>query len=181
VKQFKIGERVAFLREPGGGVVKRIKRNIVFVEDETGFERPFQMKELGKIYGTNYTAPSTENFKENFSTQKKNTSDTIRWYTQYKTYWEIDLHFEEFAERYEHNNIIDDHILNKQLNIFKEIFWLARRKKVRKLIVIHGFGKGILRKEVQLFLIAQEGVEYFDAPYMEYGHGAIQIELRYKY
>jgi len=181
VKQFDVGEEVVFLREPGGGVIKRIERNIIFVEDDTGFERPFYKKDIGKIYGTDYKTPII-NPLENSNILQKSNKKIKTWYTPYKNYWEIDLHYEEIVQEDEqkdkkHNT----HILNQQIRIFKEIFWLAREKKVRKLIVIHGFGKGILRKELQLFLIAQEGVDFFDAPYIEYGHGAIQIEIKYKY
>jgi dsDNA-specific endonuclease/ATPase MutS2 len=46
-------------------------------------------------------------------------------------------------------------------------------------ILIHGVGEGILKEEVRTFLSKQEGVEYFDADFREYGKGATTAEIRY--
>ena len=49
---YQINEKVAFLYEKGGGIVRRFDANgLIFVEDEYGFERPFPSNELVKIYG----------------------------------------------------------------------------------------------------------------------------------
>jgi len=179
VNRFEIGERVVFLREVGGGVVRRIKHNTIFVEDETGFERPFKSKDLGKVFGTNF--PIAQHLLQK-NTQQFVRNETRKLYIEHKNYWEIDLHFDTISQQYDRRIPINKtHILEHQLNIFKEFYWRAREKKVRRLIVIHGFGKGILREELHLFLIAQPGVDFFDAPYIQYGHGAIQVEIRYKY
>ncbi|MEY3198564.1 MAG: hypothetical protein RJA13_522, partial [Bacteroidota bacterium] len=55
---FQINEKVAFLYEKGGGIVRRFDANgLIFVEDEDGFERPFPSNELVKIYGSDYHLP----------------------------------------------------------------------------------------------------------------------------
>ncbi|MDR1667652.1 MAG: DUF2027 domain-containing protein [Bacteroidales bacterium] len=45
---FLKGEKVKFLNEVGGGVVTKVERNIVYVEDEDGFEIPMQDSQLLK-------------------------------------------------------------------------------------------------------------------------------------
>ncbi len=48
-KQFKVNEKVVFLYEQGGGIVRRIdEKGNIHVEDDTGFERPFRENELVK-------------------------------------------------------------------------------------------------------------------------------------
>jgi len=70
-------------------------------------------------------------------------------------------------------------ILNRQMSMFKSFFENAKSKNIRKLIIIHGVGEGVLKEEVRSFLSKLEGVEYFDASYADYGKGATQIELKY--
>ena len=44
----KIGDTVRFLNSVGGGIVRRIdeKQNLVYVEDEDGFEVPALIREV---------------------------------------------------------------------------------------------------------------------------------------
>lgn len=58
---FQVGDKVKFLNAVGGGIVKRITADMVYVEDETGFDMPFAPNELirmadqqgvGKVFNT---------------------------------------------------------------------------------------------------------------------------------
>ena len=176
--QFQVGEKVVFLNEAGGGVITKIAGKLIFVEDETGFDRPFKATDLGKVHSNNY---SFEN-KERIAKDVVPAIEKKRAYTIFKDYWEVDLHLEFLVEIYGSNLIKQpDQALLKQMAIFKDVLQQAKAKKVRKLIVIHGFGKGMLRQELQDYLRGQDGIDFFDAPYVEYGHGAIQVEIKYKY
>ena len=44
--QFEIGDKVKFLNSVGGGIVKKIQGDLVYVEDDTGFDMPMQPSEL---------------------------------------------------------------------------------------------------------------------------------------
>ena len=44
-----------------------------------------------------------------------------------------------------------------------------------------GVGEGVLKQEIRSYLDKQEGVEYFDADFREYGKGATTIEIHYNY
>lgn len=179
---YQIGEKVVFLKEPGGGIITKIDRFKVYVEDETGFERPFNINDIGKIYSNNHDLDLDDTFIEKEKTNlhsKPKKSDT---YKVYSNYWEIDLHFEELID------VVGDNLrqnqeqaLQKQMAIFRNFFEKAKDKKIRKLIVIHGIGKGILKQELRLFLKGQSGIDFFDAPYSEYGYGATQVEIKYAY
>lgn len=178
-----VGEKVVFLREVGGGTVTKIEGRTVYVEDETGFDRPFRPEDLGKVHGTNYRVPEDEitllKLSDGIDFSQQHQS---RIYSSHKDHWEIDLHFEDLIDVYgEKLSHSQEQALLKQLAVFKDFYYKARKKKIRKLIVIHGFGKGILREELHVFLKGQDGVDFFDAPYIEYGHGATQVEIKYNY
>ncbi len=169
----QIGEKVVFLREKGGGIIRKIEGHTIYVEDETGFDRPFRIADIAKVHGTEYTLPNDDSFLQ-LSGESQTVKKTIQ-----KDCWEIDLHFEELEDQF--GKISQIQALEKQLSVFKSFYNRARSKKIRKLIVIHGFGKGILREEIHIFLKGQDGVDFFDAPYVEYGHGATQVEIKYRF
>lgn len=179
---FQVGEKVVFLRESGGGIIRRIEENKIYVEDETGFDRPFSKSDIAKIHGTNYAIPEDESAIQQLADKNYLENSTVlKTYSTHKDYWEIDLHFEGLLDVYGENlRKQEDRALLKQMAVFKDFYYKARSKKVRKLIVIHGFGKGILRDELHTFLRGQEGVDFLDASYTEYGHGATQVEIKYR-
>lgn len=179
---FQIGEKVVFLNEVGGGIVRRIENSVYLVEDESGFERPFPPSELAMVHGTEYK--SSASVKDKFIADITNSTlqHTVKkenrtGYLKPIDVWEVDLHIESLTET--HNGLSNAQILNRQIGMFKSFFSNAKSKNIRKLIVIHGVGEGVLKEEVRMFLGKQEGVEYFDASYSEYGKGATQIEIRY--
>lgn len=181
--RFQIGEKVVFLREAGGGIITKIEGHTIYVEDETGFDRPFKANDLGKVHGTDFHVPEDTSILLQLADGAANTNPgKSKAFSTHKDHWEIDLHFEDLIDVYgDKLSKNQDQALLKQIAVFKEFYYKARSKKVRKLIVIHGFGKGILREELHIFLKGQEGVDFFDAPYTDYGHGATQVEIRYKF
>ena len=71
-------------------------------------------------------------------------------------------------------------VLRHQMSVFKSFFRGASDKQVRKLVVIHGVGQGVLKGEIRDFLSQQDGVQFYDADFNEYGKGATTIELLYR-
>ncbi|HLV40722.1 MAG TPA: Smr/MutS family protein [Brumimicrobium sp.] len=177
--RFKIGEKVSFLREVGGGVVLSYKNeDIVIVEDETGFDREFLEHELVEIHGdqsnilhSNFdlkdVIEDTVNYQKELGDVKRNVD-----------YWEIDLHTHAFMES--ERGLSNGELLQRQLLEFKRFFRKAREKNIRKLIVIHGVGQGVLKAEIREFLKDKDGLEFYDADFRNYGKGATEIELFYR-
>ena len=180
---FQIGEQVSFLYEKGTGIIVRFDvNNFIVVCDEDGFDRQFRANELAKIHGTEYHLPDDQ-------VAQINEDDTIskmhhRIFSETPTgakrpmdVWELDLHIESLIDS--HKGMSNTEILNIQLKEMRSFFKKAQQKHVRKLVLIHGVGEGILKEEVRSFLAKQEGVEYFDADFREYGKGATTAEIRY--
>ena len=52
---FKIGEKISFLLEKGGGTIIKIEGpNRIIVLDDSGFDRPFFINEIVKIHSIDY-------------------------------------------------------------------------------------------------------------------------------
>lgn len=89
---------------------------------------------------------------------------------------EVDLHLLELAPK---SNFQNDHeALLFQLEYVKSTIETAMRKRIRRVVFIHGMGKGKLRRELrQLLKREYSNVEFFDASYQKYGHGATEINI----
>lgn len=78
----KIGDKVRFLNEVGGGIVKGFRdKNTVLVEDADGFDIPVPVRECIVVESDNYHLEQQSNFlhtDEDHAVSEKKTSETAR-------------------------------------------------------------------------------------------------------
>jgi len=179
---FKVGEKVRFLSETGEGTIISFKNeHNVIVEDETGFENEYPIQQLVKIYGD-----QTDAIQDGYDVELADDSalsptksgEEVSEIVQRKGYWEIDLHTHALLES--EAGMTSGELLNHQLFELKRFYRTAREKHIRKIVIIHGVGQGVLRGEVRHFLEGQENVSFYDADFREYGKGATEVELYYQ-
>lgn len=181
--EFKEGQSVVFVHEQGGGKILEIRSSHGFlVEDEDGFERICRKGEIAPVYGSDYKLENIKvrdlNADESFSSGKRlERRGRLSGSRKAVDVWEIDLHIEALTDS--HQEWTNTEIVQKQMLEFRTFYNKARGRRIRKLIVIHGIGAGVLKEEVRIFLAGQEGIEFFDADYREYGKGATAVEIRY--
>lgn len=176
--RFKIGEQVSFLQEEGSGtVVEVLGQDMYLIKDDTGFNRPFPSSQLVKIYGDQSNQMDKGAFEflsdEELNATRKTSSD--KKVTRKADFWEIDLHTHELLES--EAGMSSAELLRYQLSCLRSFFRDARAKRMKKLVIIHGVGQGVLKHEVRDFLSKQEGVEFYDADFREYGKGATEVKL----
>ena len=62
---------------------------------------------------------------------------------------------------------------------FERMLAIAEKKKVKKVIFIHGVGQGVLRAEIRSFIKSYyPQCEFLDGNYQKYGHGATEVRFR---
>lgn len=180
---FKIGQKVVFLHEVGGGVIVGIDQFARYlIEDDNGFSKPYLKSDIAPVHQEDYklgdadfslVEGETSSTRINHTVRKeKANSESIQ-----QNYWEIDLHIESLTDS--HKGLSNAEIINKQMNAFKVFLNKARIKRMRKIVAIHGVGEGVLKYEVRAYLDKLDDVKYYDADYGEYGKGATTIELTY--
>src|SRR5690606_15132794 len=91
--------------------------------------------------------------------------------------WEIDLHIEVLIDS--HKGMNNNQILEVQMSRLRSFMYQASDRKIKRLIIIHGVGEGILRHEVRSYVDGHDNMEYHDASYKEYGYGATEINVKY--
>jgi hypothetical protein len=175
---FKIGERVKFLSDTGEGTIRSLDEHYAVVEDETGFDQQYPYNQLVKIYGDQSNSIQGESLidiQEKSELSQTKSGEEVSDVIKRNGYWEIDLHTHAILET--EAGMTSGELLNHQLFELKRFYRKARDKNIKKIVIIHGIGKGVLKSEVRHFLEGQENTNYFDADFREYGKGATEVEL----
>ena len=173
--KFKVGDKVSFLNEKGAGVVSNILTDFrVSVLNEDGFEIS---------YSTDQLVPYLDKSKYNITSaqdkkwmEQKEEQDITPPRLEPDEAWEVDLHLHELLDS---NLQKSDHEkLLFQLKYFRRCMDAAFAHRVKKVVFIHGVGKGTLKQEILHALKDYDNIRHFDAPLKKYGFGALSVEFR---
>lgn len=158
--QLKIGDRVGLKHDITKGVVVDINQDKVTIETDEGFVLTYLKKDLIR-YQSHLDDLSTVVKKDH---QKTTPAKKSKPFSNV-----IDLHcYDDKAQQ---------HILDRQMQLFKTELQKGINRNVKSMVFIHGAGKGILRQKIESYL-QKKHINYADAPYAKYGtQGAIEIFL----
>ena len=172
--RLKINDKVSFLNEKGSGTITNIISDFrVLVTNEDGFEI---------AYSTDQLVPLAEK-----SSYKMDGKMNAKWADEKEDeeikppklfddeVWEVDLHLHELIDQYDKKS--DYEKLQFQLKYFRKCMDSALAHRVKKIIFIHGVGKGTLRQEIIHELKSYDRIQHFDAPFRKYGYGALMVEF----
>jgi hypothetical protein len=180
--RYKSGQKIVFMNEPGGGVVQSVGDGYIVVMDDSGFDQKCLLSEIAPVHGEEYRLNSEDivaiNEDESYATIRHQVrKGVLTGKRKSVDVWEIDLHIEEITDS--HSNLSNGEIVLKQMRELRTFFQRAKSKRIRKLVIIHGVGLGVLKEEVRSFLDKQSSIDYFDADFREYGKGATAVEIFY--
>lgn len=167
-----IGATVRYLNEPGEGQIVGEGDRGFLILDEDGFERWFQKSHLVLVDSTlvdEMKSSQTENKDRSFRSynpRPKKQSQVL----------EVDLHIHELLEFDSH--LSDHEKLMHQLAVARHQIEKARRGHYKKVILIHGVGKGVLKEQIHEMLRGMERIEFYDASLQKYGTGATEVAFR---
>lgn len=170
----KIGDKVKLLDEEGIFTVKNFIGNKAVLIDSYGFEVTHLLINLIAYdkYANMYTEVTDFNAKKEDVTSKK-TNNVAKEIIQERI---IDLHIGNIVDSFK--NMMPHQMLEKQINKAMEEIKSAKKDKVKKLILIHGKGKGVLKKEIYKILNSMNDIEYFEADIIKYRFGAVEIRFK---
>lgn len=170
---FQIGEKVSLLNDTGTVlIIDIISDYTAVVLDENGFEQKFPLNQLVKIKGDLSKVDFDADLANRMAKQSER-KKSISPKRKKKDGIEIDLHIENLVEN--HSEMGNWEIIQLQLSHFEKAMNKAILKKEKKLVVIHGVGNGVLKKEIRYTLNKYENCIAHDASYQKYGAGATEI------
>ena len=167
---FQIGDKVSFLNNNSKGVVTNILSNFrIMVRNEDGFELSVSVNEI-------VPASSKSDYKVDAKKiSEKDEKEIKPPKLSHDEVWEVDLHLRDETESV---SIKGDHEkLLYQIKYFKKCMDAALAHRIKKIIFIHGVGKGTLKQEIIHALKTYERAKHYSAPYKQYGFGAITVEI----
>ncbi|MEM9052130.1 MAG: Smr/MutS family protein [Bacteroidota bacterium] len=173
---FRVGDQVEFLNEVGGGTVVSVKDQIVSIEDVDGFIYDYPQSEL--ILKKEWNPSLPENTERKIDPNRvPDETDGYRLIHGKTPSMEVDLHIHMVIDQTRH--LSNHEMVILQLRHFEKTLAEARRKKLTKIVYIHGIGKGRLRNELRKRLKSLSNCEFEDANYSKYGLGATEVKLWY--
>jgi len=89
----------------------------------------------------------------------------------------VDLHIHQLTGSTRGMTNFD--MLNLQLDTAKRQLEFAIRKRIQKVVFIHGVGEGVLKEELK-YLFKRYPVDFYDADYQKYGLGATEVYIYQK-
>lgn len=178
--KFRKGDKVAVLDDAIRGVVVSIEKNKIIIEDDLGFELTYEERHLVKIAKDQsemskfsdinnplLRAKAVPEKKKNYQVKKNKKEGTV-------PPMEVDLHIQNLVKSTKGLQNFD--MLTIQLDTAKHKLEFAIRKKIPRIVFIHGVGEGVLQKELH-YLFGRYPVSISEGSYKKYGLGATEVYI----
>lgn len=176
----KIGDRVQVLDDTISGIVHEIYKHSVKIKTSDGFVLDFDRDELVLDTSTinSRSIFSSENPEDIIAAKEKKSrkkQPKIKTKERNLPSMEVDLHINQLVKSSRGMSNFD--MLNKQLNTAKSQLEFAIKKRIQKIVFIHGVGEGVLKEELETLFRRYENITFYDADYKKYGLGATEVYI----
>lgn len=173
---FSVGDSVDVLDEAISGHVTSLSGEMVTIMTEEGFPLQYHHRELVLAKkGINVTNFEVAQIKKEKETPRKKTNLTTKSKERNAPKMEVDLHIHQLVKSVKGLSNFD--MLNIQLETAKRQLEFAMRKRIQKVVFIHGVGDGVLREELQYLFGKYDNLKFYDADYQKYGLGATEVYI----
>ncbi|MBT9190133.1 Smr/MutS family protein [Zobellia russellii] len=174
---FQIGDKVETIDDVISGKVTKVSGGSITIETNDGFELDFEANELvkvdtGDIRVSNFEINQVKAQKE---LPKKRKPQGLKPKERNAPKMEVDLHIHQLTRS--SKGMSNHEMLNLQLDTARRQLEFAMRKRIQKVVFIHGVGEGVLKEELYYLFRRYDNVKYYDADYQKYGLGATEIYI----
>ena len=180
--KLKIGDAVSVLDEDLKGKVIKIVGDVVIIETTEGFELEFSANELIKVESD--TELRTNTFSKSSLSEAVSQKETlkrkqikVKQKERFQPTLEVDLHIHQLTNST--RGMTNHDMLTLQLDTAKRQLEFAIRKRIQKVVFIHGKGEGVLKLELE-YLFGRYNVKFYEANYQKYGLGATEVYIYQK-
>ena len=172
---FKVGDRVEVIDDTISGVVTTIDGNQITFEDKEGFPFVFETSQLIKSFDIKVSSHEAALVKRQKDIPLKPKKPTPKKKLRNAPKLEVDLHIHQLVKSTKGMNNFD--MLNLQLDTARRQLEFAMRKRIQKVVFIHGVGEGVLKEELKYLFKKYENLKFYDADFQKYGLGATEVYI----
>ncbi len=175
----QVGDIVAVIDESIVGKVLSVTKDEVLIETEDGFDISFFIHEVVKIESTDLIVPSYEevhkNLQQKETFKKKPKRPLIKPKPKDIPAMEVDLHIDKLVKS--RKGMTNYDMITLQLDTAKRQLDFAIRKRIPRVVFIHGVGQGVLKEELKYLFGRYENIRISDGDYKRYGLGAMEVYI----
>lgn len=177
---FKVGDTVTVLDDDISGTVIKVAGNTITIESSDGFEFEFEAHELILSKDQNFSSAifndhSLNEILKEKEASKKRKIPALKPKERTQPAMEVDLHIHHLTDSTKHMNNFE--MLNLQLETAKRQLEFAIKKRIQKVVFIHGVGEGVLKAELETLFGRYDNVKFYEANYQKYGLGATEVYI----
>ena len=175
--RLKIGQRVVFIDDIIEGEVISIDDEIIEVKDDEGMIFKGNLKDVILANDNQYELSKFLDIDNPDLHQKMNLvekKNAFKKDNENLSVMEVDLHIQHLVKS--SKGMSNHDMLTLQLDTAKHKLEFAIRKRMNKIIFIHGVGEGVLKSELS-YLCKRYPVDFYDASYQKYGLGATEVYI----
>lgn len=178
--KIKVGHKVETIDDAIVGRVTKIENSTITIEDSDGFEFQFEANEL-IVIGSHHAITNAiynsdiEAVKQQKESKKRKPTTKVKPKERQAPKFEVDLHIHHLTESTRGMTNFD--MLNLQLDTARGQLEFAIRKRIPKMVFIHGVGEGVLKQELETLLGRYNNIKFYDADYKTYGFGATEVRI----
>jgi len=166
---FQKGDKISFINDDLDGEVISTSEDVIIILDEDGFERevsPFEIiKKSDFLRESAVIVPkSVDRAKQKPANEKKKDDPEV-----------FDIHFHEIYHT--DRGLSNFEKLNMQLDYAQQKIEIAKKKRKKSIVFIHGKGAGVLKSELRSLIRKTENCYFEDADWREFGDGATTVVI----
>ena len=175
---FKVGDTIAVLDDTIKGIVTNISGSEITFDDHDGFSLTYHANELVVIKESQKELSKYIDIKHSALIEKETSSIKRKskklQNKRIQPPLEVDLHIHKLTKSTKGMSNYD--MLTLQVDTARRQVEFAIRKKIQRVVIIHGVGEGVLQKEIE-FLLGRYHVEVKPASFQQYGFGATEVYI----
>ncbi|APG59372.1 Smr/MutS family protein [Christiangramia salexigens] len=177
--ELKIGDRVELLDDNLSGIVQNVEGGDAEIKTEDGFLMSFPISDLVKIDDGIEDLETEQLDLDEILIEKKPPkkpkSNRIKPKERTAPPMEVDLHINQLVRN--SKGLSNHEMLNLQVDTARHKLEFAMRKRIQKVVFIHGVGEGVLKAELEYLFGRYSNVKFYDADYQKYGLGATEVYI----
>ena len=181
MKNFKVGDQVAVLDDDLKGVVTKVAGQTITIETDEGFELNYEMNELiiqsttHKLNQALFEGLSVTDIIKEKEAKKRQNKPVKKGKERYEPTLEVDLHIHQLTNS--SRGMSNHDMLTLQLDTARRQLDFAIKKRIQKVVFIHGVGEGVLKIELEYLFGRYNNVKFYEANYQKYGLGATEVYI----